>query len=292
MKMTKSIFVGGALVSALVLGATNVNADDMEWDDDDNQEQLSGEAQKAADKAVAEYGGKVTEIEYDEDDGQYYYEIEIENNGEDFDVKVKADDLSIIEDDLDVDDRDDDIDEAEDDRDDDRDEADERDDDDLDDRNEVQAAEKTSKSSNENTNQVALEDAFESDKVANAVKKAQEEFDGILESVNYQEDDGDHYYEVTLVNKNDEYEVKYNVNDLKVIDEERDDDSDDFKNVEKAQDVKILSLQDAKALAKSEVDGTITEWDYDVDDFEYDFEIGDYEVKINAKTGEVTEVED
>ena len=281
MKLTKSIFVGGALVSALVLGATNVNADDMEWDDDDNQEQLSGEAQKAADKAVAEYGGKVTEVEYDEDDGQYYYEIEIENNGEDFDVKVKADDLSIIEDDLDVDDRDDD-----------RDEADERDDEDSDDRNEVQAAEKTSNSNKENTNQVALEDAFEGDKVANAVKKAQKEFDGILESVNYQEDDGEHYYEVTLVNQNDEYEVKYNVNDLKVIDEERDDDSDDFKRVEKAQDVKILSLQDAKALAKSEVEGTITEWDYDVDDFEYDFEIGDYEVKINAKTGEVTEVED
>lgn len=281
MKLTKSIFVGGALVSALVLGATNVNADDMDWDDDDNQEQLSGEAQKAADKAVAEYGGKVTEVEYDEDDGQYYYEIEIENNGEDFDVKVKADDLSIIEDDLDVDDRDDD-----------RDEADERDDEDSDDRNEVQAAEKTSNSNKENTNQVALEDAFEGDKVANAVKKAQKEFDGILESVNYQEDDGEHYYEVTLVNQNDEYEVKYNVNDLKVIDEERDDDSDDFKRVEKAQDVKILSLQDAKALAKSEVEGTITEWDYDVDDFEYDFEIGDYEVKINAKTGEVTEVED
>lgn len=281
MKLTKSIFVGGALVSALVLGATNVNADDMEWDDDDNQEQLSGEAQKAADKVVAEYGGKVTEVEYDEDDGQYYYEIEIENNGEDFDVKVKADDLSIIEDDLDVDDRDDD-----------RDEADERDDEDSDDRNEVQAAEKTSNSNKENTNQVALEDAFEGDKVANAVKKAQKEFDGILESVNYQEDDGEHYYEVTLVNQNDEYEVKYNVNDLKVIDEERDDDSDDFKRVEKAQDVKILSLQDAKALAKSEVEGTITEWDYDVDDFEYDFEIGDYEVKINAKTGEVTEVED
>ena len=281
MKLTKSIFVGGALVSALVLGATNINADDMEWDDDDNQEQLSGEAQKAADKAVAEYGGKVTEVEYDEDDGQYYYEIEIENNGEEFDVKVKADDLSIIEDDLDVDDHDDD-----------RDEADERDDDDRDDRNEVQAAEKTSKSNNENTNQVALKDAFEGDKVANAVKKAQEEFDGILESVNYQEDEGEHYYEVTLVNQNDEYEVKYNVNDLKVIDEERDDDSDDFKRVEKAQDLKILSLQDAKALVKSEVDGTITEWDYDVDDFEYDFEIGDYEVKINAKTGEVTEVED
>lgn len=283
MKMTKSIFVGGALVSALVLGAANVSADDMEWDDDDNHEQLDKNAQRAVDRAVAEYGGVVTEVEYDEDDGQYYYEIELESGGDDIDVKIKADDLSIIKDDIDVDDdRDDNDDDREDDRD--------------DDKNEVQAAEKSS-SSNTNSNSsnkenVALEDAFKGDKVEEAVAKAKEEFDGVLESVKYQEDDGEKYYEVTLVNKDDEYEVKYNVKDLEVIEEERDDDSDDFKRIEKAQDVKILSLKDAKALAKSEVNGTIEEWDYDVDDFEYDFEMGDYEVKINAKTGKVTEVED
>lgn len=292
MKMTKSIFVGGALVSALVLGAANVSADDMEWDDDDNHEQLDKNAQRAADRAVAEYGGVVTEVEYDEDDGQYYYEIELESGGDDIDVKIKADDLSIIKDDIDVDD---DRDEN-DDRDDRDDNDDDREDDRDDDKNEVQAAEKSS-SSNTNSNSsnkenVDLEDAFKGDKVEEAVDKAKEEFDGVLESVKYQEDDGEKYYEVTLVNKDDEYEVKYNVKDLEVIEEERDDDSDDFKRIEKAQDVKILSLKDAKALAKSEVNGTIEEWDYDVDDFEYDFEMGDYEVKINAKTGKVTEVED
>ena len=36
MKLTKNLFIGGALVSALALGATTAHADDMEWNGEEN----------------------------------------------------------------------------------------------------------------------------------------------------------------------------------------------------------------------------------------------------------------
>ena len=279
MKLTKNLFIGGALVSALALGATTAHADDMEWDGEEN---LSSEAQEAVDKAKQEFDGKVTEVEYEEDDGQRYYDIQLEKDDEDFDIKINADDLSVMEKDSDLDDdRDDD---SDDDRDDDRDDDDDKE-----------------KSSNESKkvekvetpeNAVKLNKAFDK-QTTKAIDKAKENFDGILESVSYEKDDGETYYQVNLENKDEEYEVKFNAKDLKVIEEETDDDSDDdFKRLEKAQDVKVMSFKEAKELAEKEAEGKVDEWDYDVDDFDYDFEIDDKEVTINAKTGEIVEIED
>lgn len=279
MKLTKNLFIGGALVSALALGATTAHADDMEWDGEEN---LSSEAQEAVDKAKQEFDGKVTEVEYEEDDGQRYYDIQLEKDDEDFDIKINADDLSVMEKDSDLDDdRDDD---SDDDRDDDRDDDDDKE-----------------KSSNESKkvekvetpeNAVKLNKAFDK-QTTKAIDKAKENFDGILESVSYEKDDGEAYYQVNLENKDEEYEVKFNAKDLKVIEEETDDDSDDdFKRLEKAQDVKVMSFKEAKELAEKEAEGKVDEWDYDVDDFDYDFEIDDKEVTINAKTGEIVEIED
>lgn len=279
MKLTKNLFIGGALVSALALGATTAHADDMEWNGEEN---LSSEAQEAVDKAKQEFDGKVTEVEYEEDDGQRYYDIQLEKDDEDFDIKINADDLSVMEKDSDLDDdRDDD---SDDDRDDDRDD----DDDKEKSSNESKKAEKVESPENA----VKLNKAFDK-QTTKAIDKAKENFDGILESVSYEKDDGETYYQVNLENKDEEYEVKFNAKDFKVIEEETDDDSDDdFKRLEKAQDVKVMSFKEAKELAEKEAEGKVDEWDYDVDDFDYDFEIDDKEVTINAKTGEIVEIED
>lgn len=274
MKLTKNLFIGGALVSALALGATTAHADDMEWDGEEN---LSSEAQEAVDKAKQEFDGKVTEVEYEEDDGQRYYDIQLEKDDEDFDIKINADDLSVMEKDSNLDDDGDD-------RDDDRDE----DDDKEKSSNESKKVEKVESPENA----VKLNKAFDK-QTTKAIDKAKENFDGILESVSYEKDDGETYYQVNLENKDEEYEVKFNAKDLKVIEEETDDDSDDdFKRLEKAQDVKVMSFKEAKELAEKGAEGKVDEWDYDVDDFDYDFEIDDKEVTINAKTGEIVEIED
>lgn len=286
MKLNKNLLVGGVLASALVLGAcgSNVSADDMEWETEensgsvtvrDNTETASGTtAQEAVDKALKEFDGTVTDVEYDEDDGVYYYDIEIENGNEDFEVKLNAEDLSIIEQDLDRDD-------------DDRD--DERDDD-----NEVQASDKKTKQSADTNGNTKLAEAFKDDKSAEAIEAAHERFDGILEEVSYEEDDGVYYYEVKLENKKEEYEVKLKADNLSVLEEEHESDNNDrgFKRLEAAQDEKIISLKQAKETAAEAVNGKIDEWDYDVEDFKYEFEIGDYEVKVNAKTGDVIEIDD
>lgn len=291
MKINKNILLGGVLTSALVLGAcgSNVSADDMEWETEerngavtvkDNVETSAGTtAQEAVDKALKEFDGTVTDVEYDEDDGVYYYNIEIENGNDDFEVKLNAENLSIIEQDLDRGDDDD--------RDDER--ADEESDD-----NEVQASEKNSKQTNDTNGSTKLAEAFKDDKSAEAIEAAQERLDGILEEISYEEDDGVYYYEVKLENKKEEYEVKLKADDLSVLEEELESDNNErgFKRLEAAQDEKIISLKQAKETAAEAVNGKIDEWDYDVDDFKYEFEIGDYEVKINAKTGDVTEIDD
>ncbi len=292
MKLNKNFLVGGVLALALVLGAcgANVSADDMEWETEenkgsvtvkDNTETASGTtAQQAVDTALKEFEGTVTDVEYDEDDGVYYYDIEIENGNDDFEVKLNAEDLSIIEQNLERDDND---------RDDDRDDEESDDDD-----NEVKAAEKSSIQSAENNGSTKLADAFKDDKASEALEAAHKNFDGILEGVSYEEDDGVYYYEVKLENKNEEYEVKLKADDLSVLEEEHEDGNSDrgFKRLEAAQEEKIISLKQAKETATEAVNGEIDEWDYDVDDFKYEFEIGDYEVKVNAKTGDVTEIDD
>ena len=247
MKINKNILLGGVLTSALVLGAcgSNVSADDMEWETEErngavtvknNVETAAGTtAQEAVDEALKEFGGTVTDVEYDEEDGVYYYNIEIENGNDDFEVKLNAEDLSVIEQDLDRDDNDD------------------RDD------NEVEAAEKNTASSADNKGDTKAADAFEGDKSADAIEAAQERFDGILEEISYEEDDGAYYYEVKLESENEEYEVKLNADNLSVLEEEREDENSErsFKRLEAAHEESIISLEDAKQIAAEAVHSEI-----------------------------------
>lgn len=139
-----------------------------------------------------------------------------------------------------------------------------------------------------------LADAFKDDGAEEAITTAKENFDGILESITYEEDDGRYYYEVQLENKNEEYEVKLDSEDFSVLEEERDDDNNDrgFKKLEAAHEEQIISFEEAVKLAKENVNGEVRDWQYDVDDFEFEFEINDTEVKIDAKSGQVTELDD
>jgi len=300
MKKHKSLFIGGTLAAALILGACSTDgsasADDMEWEteersgtvtvQEDEKANAETSAQDAVDKALKEFDGTVTEVEYDEDDGVYYYEIEIENGDEDFNVKLNAEDLSVIEQDMD---RDDDRDDRDDDGEDDRDDQgeDDRDDDES-------AQNSTDKQAENKKGSTDLADAFKDDGAEEAITTAKENFDGILESITYEEDDGRYYYEVQLENKNEEYEVKLDSEDFSVLEEERDDDNNDrgFKKLEAAHEEQIISFEEAVKLAKENVNGEVRDWQYDVDDFEFEFEINDTEVKIDAKSGQVTELDD
>ena len=83
MKLNKNLFACSLLASVLVLGACSANvtasADDMEWETEesngsvtvrDNAETESGAtAQEVVDKALKEFEGTVTDVEYDEDEG-------------------------------------------------------------------------------------------------------------------------------------------------------------------------------------------------------------------------------
>lgn len=296
MKMSKNLLLGGALASALILGAcsANASADNLEWETEETtgvtnvreQTEVVSDttAQEAVDKALEEFEGTITDVEYDEDDGIYYYEIEIKNGTEEFDVKINADDLSVIERDLDVDgDRDDD----------------------RDDQNEDESATVTKEEPKENkeaketdSDNSSLDNAFGGIKASEAIAVAQEKFDGILEEISYEEDDGIFYYEVKLENATEEYEVKLRANDLTVLEEELEGDNNErsFRKLEAAHQEKIITFEEAVKIAEEAVNGEVKEWSYDVDDFKFDFEIDvnddDNEVEVNAKTGDVVEIDD
>lgn len=290
MKMNKNLLLGGALASALILGAcsANASADDMQWETKDSTGTASVSekteaasdttAQEAVDKALEEFEGTITDVEYDKDDGTHYYDIEIKNGNEEFEVKINADDLSVIERDLDMDDN----------------------------RDEDTAAtaakdepkvQNTEKEAAENES-ASLENAFSGIKASEAIAVAKERFDGILEEISYEEDDGVYYYDVKLENAKDEYEVKLRADDLSVMEEEQERDNNEriFRKLEAAHQEKIITFEEAAKIAEQAVNGEIEEWEYDVHDFKYDFEMrvngDDTSVEINAKTGDIVEIDD
>lgn len=106
MKYYLSIIIFGAVL--LITACTTANADtDLEWKHNNNQGEaknrvaeeindLNHTPQEAVDKINSLYEGTVVEVELDEDDGVYYYEIEIVNGEIKYDSKVDADNLAVI----------------------------------------------------------------------------------------------------------------------------------------------------------------------------------------------------
>lgn len=153
-----------------------------------------------------------------------------------------------------------------------------------------------------------------------AVDAAKKNFDGKVQGVELEEDDGIYYYEIELENGNEEYDVDIDANDLTVLeesfdrdDDDRDDDSDDNgrddydrgegTSSESAKDQPkqsagngLISSTEALKIAQNEVGGEVKEWDFDEDDKEYEVELEtegkEYEVEIDARTGKVTEIDE
>lgn len=106
MKYYLSIIIFGAVL--LIAACSTANADtDLGWTHNNNQGEaknyvaeevnnLNHTPQEAVDKINSLYEGTVVEVELDEDDGVYYYEIEIVNGEIKYDSKVDADNLEVI----------------------------------------------------------------------------------------------------------------------------------------------------------------------------------------------------
>lgn len=212
--ISKKYLLAGGITSVLLMGAcSSVSADtNLDWEADGSEgtaktqtseevdmEKVEQNAQKAVDEAKKIFDGKVTDVELDEDDGVYYYEVEMNNGKQEYEVDINAETLAIIEEDLD-------------------------DEDDLDD----EADDEFESGSKKNENLKSAEEA---------VNTAKQRFDGEVESVELDEDGGIHYYEIEMQNGKEEYEVDINAEDLKIIEEdfdrEDDDDSDEAREDDK-----------------------------------------------------------
>lgn len=152
-------------------------------------------------------------------------------------------------------------------------------------------------------------DALGDDKAAEAVQIAQDNFDGVLESISFEEEDGKNYYEINLESQTEEYEVTLDAEDLSVVEEDRENEDSNERSYNKLVDANaedIISLQEAEDKAVEEAGGEVTDWQYDVDDLKYEFEIinsdhssndddddddNNVDVEINAVNGELIEID-
>ena len=140
-----------------------------------------------------------------------------------------------------------------------------------------------------------------------AVDAAKKNFDGKVQGVELEEDDGIYYYEIELENGNEEYDVDIDANNLTVLEESFDRDDDDDRGEGTSSDSAkdqpkqsagngLISSTEALKIAQNEVGGEVKEWDFDEDDKEYEVELEtegkEYEVEIDARTGKVTEIDE
>ncbi len=269
MKINKYTLMAGTLASALVLGAcSTVSADEnLEWSDEDNNgvanvqteetNEFKYSVQEAVDMASERFEGTATGVELDEDDGVYYYEIEMENGEDEYEVKINADDLSISEEEIDRED------------------------------DKEAAREEQRKTTTETDSQsIGMDEAVQiaKDKVGG----------GDVTDKEFDKDDND--YEIELVYDGSEYDVEINATTGEVtdIDQENKSDREYTNNIEF--EGEFISSEEALNIALDAVGGgTVDEWDLDKEDNEFDIEIdydgSEYEVEIHATTGKVIDVE-
>lgn len=270
MKLNKYTLMAGTLASALVLGAcTTVSADEnLEWSDEDNTgvanvqteepDAFKYSVQEAVDAASERFEGVATEVELDEDDGVYYYEIEMENGEDEYEVKINADDLSISEEEIDREDGD---------------------------------REESENTQSENTTQKD-DDFIGMDK---AVEIAKDKVGGgDVTDKDFDRDDND--YEIELVYDGSEYDVEIHATTGEVTDVDHDNKSGTGSANDIEFEGDYISSEEASNIALDAVGGgSVSEWDVDKEDNEFDMEIdyngSEYEVEIHATTGKVIKVE-
>ncbi|WP_462421697.1 PepSY domain-containing protein [Salinicoccus sp. Marseille-QA3877] len=269
MKINKYTLMAGTLASALVLGAcSTVSADEnLEWSDEDNNgvanvqteetNEFKYSVQEAVDMASERFEGTATEVELDEDDGVYYYEIEMENGEDEYEVKINADDLSISEEEIDRED------------------------------DKEAAREEQRKTTTETDSQsIGMDEAVQiaKDKVGG----------GDVTDKEFDKDDND--YEIEIVHEGFEYDVEINATTGEIKDFDQDDESDEGTQSTSSADSEFIGMEKAVQIAKDKVGGgDVTDKEFDKDDNDYEIELvydgSEYDVEINATTGEVTDID-
>lgn len=136
-----------------------------------------------------------------------------------------------------------------------------------------------------------------------AVAAAKAEFDGELIEVELERHGPDRFeYTVVLVSDDTEFEIELDGDTLEIRSTDTDDLGDDAAEMRTRifDPDEVIGLEEAAAIARTEVDGAIDEWELEGKDdgrIEYEFEIiptgktDDVEVEIDARTGEVLDVD-
>lgn len=147
---------------------------------------------EASAKALAIANGTITDVELDRESRTPHYEIDIDHEGYEYDVKIDAFSGEVLEQKREKEDRDDSQDDGREDS-----------------RDDSQAAEGNFISSEE------------------AVKAAQAVAKGTVKEVEFEDDDGTAHYEVKIEDGRTEHEIYVNAADGTILKQEQDDDKDD-----------------------------------------------------------------
>ena len=135
--------------------------------------------------------------------------------------------------------------------------------------------------------------------VEEAKKIALSEAEGRVESIELERAKGKQYYEIDIDNGEEDFDIKINALDGKVIsiNKERDDNDDNDQAEKEINGEKIISEQNAIEIAEKEVNGMMKEIEIDEDDGQILYEVelqtkkGEADVDIDAETGKVLKVE-
>ena len=126
-----------------------------------------------------------------------------------------------------------------------------------------------------------------------AIAEAKDRFNGELTKLGIEMEDSEWVYKVELEGSSGEYSVEMLVNNLAILEEETEDDSQDDDN-EQFNYEELVTYDEAIALAKTEGEGEFKELELSKDDnrVKYDIELtNDVEIEIDALTGEIVEID-
>ena len=134
-----------------------------------------------------------------------------------------------------------------------------------------------------------------------AIEIALTEQDGYVESVELEREHGYVYYEVDIENPDLDVYVDATTGEVLRVDwDDKDDryDSDDrYDNNNKQKLENIISVEEAKNIAVSEIGGEVMEVELDEDDGRYEYELeirtdrGEADITIDAESGEIVEID-
>lgn len=126
-----------------------------------------------------------------------------------------------------------------------------------------------------------------------AIAEAKDRFNGELTKLEIEMEDSEWVYKVELEGSSGEYSVEMLVNNLAILEEETEDDSQDDDN-EQFNYEELVTYDEAIALAKTEGEGEFKELELSKDDnrVKYDIELtNDVGIEIDALTGEIVEID-